>query len=754
MKKTVYIIQWLSVMLLMGACTGEGLDATFSPDATEGRGVSFELNLSSGEPLSRADRYTEDGVPSNNENKISKADVFFYANATDNAIYKLSYDNINEINGSATLSGTIPTNIVEQFTNGTCYAYAVVNGPETPNVATDTDTKITTLKQIQIAFDDDKLSGFPYGDFVMDGEATLTQAGNKIGGTINLDRAASKIQLFTSLNDFTDDAGNVWHPQATGMAVSFINGVKASHVNVVPNDRAADNYFNLSDRSMSVEDNNVTYTHDPFYSYSSDWGRESNPDNEAYLTLRIYWKKNNEKQTTPYYYRVPINLEAYTDSETNTTYPAKCLECNTYYRMLLEVGVLGDLKENSQVTLTPKYKVMDWKTEGLDVTLKDYHYLVVDKNKVDVCNKTSVSIGYEACDDVTVKIKSISVPDFSTNTIGPITYAISDSDSDASSFTVAKGVTGTSDVSSSSSALKSLLRQCKVSLDKDNKLITLEHELQNDNSTTPYDYAIYTIVIEVTTSCGLTETITVRQYPARYIEGTEDVNKYSTSNGTVWINGYSGYSDNGGTGKGSSWYYVNNTLSGSTGHNSNPNMYVITITSFDKTQTGFILTDPRETEIDNLATSGWKSAPAMYGTTPRTLTYYYPTKTDNANYIAPKFRTAAAYGRLSGGSVTAITVKQRCAAYQEDGYPAGRWRLPTAAELQYLGKLCVDGVIPALFNNGIGYYSATETYVYNSTSGTFTAGSGQNNSVRCVYDEWYWQNKCDEYTFTWGDQPR
>ena len=169
-------------------------------------------------------------------------------------------------------------------------------------------------------------------------------------------------------------------------------------------------------------------------------------------------------------------------------------------------------------------------------------------------------------------------------------------------------------------------------------------------------------------------------------------------------------------------------------------------------QSNFIIADPRETEINNLATSGWTTAPAKYGDTPRALTYYYPTRTDNDNYIAPKLRITSAYGRLSGGSVSGGNEKRRCAAYQEYGYPAGRWRVPTAAELQYIGKLCADRVIPPLFNNGASYYSATGGYLFQN--GSFTYSGTTANSVRCVYDEWYWTDKCDEYTFTWGDQPR
>jgi hypothetical protein len=42
----------------------------------------------------------------------------------------------------------------------------------------------------------------------------------------------------------------------------------------------------------------------------------------------------------------------------------------------------------------------------------------------------------------------------------------------------------------------------------------------------------------------------------------------------------------------------------------------------------------------------------------------------------------------------------------------------------------------------------------NGTVGEATS-AGWNSAVfvRCVYDEWYWADKCDKNTFTWGDKP-
>lgn len=786
MKKIFKIFQILIPTLLLGACNSEKLEINIDKE-----GVPFTINLTNKTIASRAAYYTENGVTGYNENVINRADVFFYIDVNADAVHKVSQTWDTPQEQEAEVDGTIPTDIVENADN--LYAYVIVNGPSTPEVGNGTDTKIATLKQIEIeAFgysDDDENDGFntstfPIDDFVMDGENTVTYdaTAKKVSGTIYLNRAASKIALFiTNLEPFEDGEGNTWTPQTTGMSVSFYNGVKASRINVeAVNDRTSGNYFSISDNAnngnarfsfaIAASDNPETtnvdeskaYTHFPFYSYSSDWGRESNPDNEAYLSLRIYWTKTKDKDgneinnatSEAYYYRVPINLEDYTVN--GTTYPGKQLQRNTYYKVLLEVGVLGDKSENSQVTLTPNYIVVDWNDEPVEVQLADYHYLVVEKNFVEMFNEENVTISYESCENVTAEIVYLARPNFTANIISTNVYYGNETNYENDlNF---NSTTGTSRVEApTTKTLTSLLYDCELSHDATRKEVTLNHQIQNDNDGDNdtgdfYDHAIYTAVIRLKTDCGLTEYVEIKQYPARYIEGERDVNENHNDRGTVFINGYGGNETSEGTYNG--WDWVNNTLLTDGGSNSNPNMYIITITSFDQNQSEFIIADPRETEINNLATTGWTSAPSKFGSNPRTLTYYYPTRTDNENYIAPKFRVTSAYGRLAGGNVSGGNDKRRCAAFQEGGYPAGRWRVPTAAELRYIGRLCADGIIPALFRNGSSYNSANGAYKFDSDNGNFTFVEGEANSVRCVYDEWYWTDTCDKYTFTWGDQPR
>ncbi len=136
------------------------------------------------------------------------------------------------------------------------------------------------------------------------------------------------------------------------------------------------------------------------------------------------------------------------------------------------------------------------------------------------------------------------------------------------------------------------------------------------------------------------------------------------------------------------------------------------------------------------------------------LTQYHPTKENIDGYmIAPEFQIASSYGKTT--EVTYQRAKERCASYQEDGYPAGRWRLPTKGEIQFAVELSRDGIIPTLFNGR--YWAANGTYGsgYSSTTGSFTDYTNNNNTnyVRCVYDIWYWGDEHSTYAnqFHYGD---
>jgi hypothetical protein len=123
--------------------------------------------------------------------------------------------------------------------------------------------------------------------------------------------------------------------------------------------------------------------------------------------------------------------------------------------------------------------------------------------------------------------------------------------------------------------------------------------------------------------------------------------------------------------------------------------------------------------------------------------------------IAPMFKIQSSYGTAKS-QVYFDVAQKRCATYQEAGYPAGRWRLPTLAEIAYIVKLQNEGVIEKMFNSSGdgGYWTSSGGKIVANSNMTYTAnykntssggGGGNGGSpggwVRCVYDTWYWGNK-------------
>ncbi|MBO7622637.1 MAG: hypothetical protein J6S64_01225 [Bacteroidales bacterium] len=270
----------------------------------------------------------------------------------------------------------------------------------------------------------------------------------------------------------------------------------------------------------------------------------------------------------------------------------------------------------------------------------------------------------------------------------------------------------------------------------------------------PYVYRVRLHLEEAGNDTSFDRTVTVTQYPSLYVvnkvsNGYTFVNTYGNADGSVIC-----YDDRG---KSSSDYELGdiNNQAGSlngTANNDNPNNYIITTSILSGTN--FILGDPRSAKVNNLSNLGG-------------LTNYRPTAVSGTeNMIAPKLLVASSYGVMTGSHyVLKDAAEKRCAAYQENGYPAGRWRVPTAAEIIFMTTLSQYEFIPSLFsfystdNQGNisyyretlqdlqGYWSANGKIIgtRTSTSNPFTPSLSLNTNynriktaVRCVYDAWYW----------------
>ena len=459
-----------------------------------------------------------------------------------------------------------------------------------------------------------------------------------------------------------------------------------------------------------------------------------------------------------------------------------CLKRNNMYRISINIGVLGSTDPNAPAIINnAQYSIMDWGVLPIDAEIRDYKYLVVEKNEVEIFNQNTASVSFSSSHPITLEIVSIKKWDYSTEDGTELNYAPA-SDAPDKSIVAAKATP--------TNGNRKLLTECKVSESADGKTIDLNHILvnedadkdkttdrtdldENGNTFDDHDYVYYTIVVKVSNGY-YEEEITFIQYPEVYVTACPNSDyegditgwneqDYENDNnnylGGLYINGKQ-YGDSNNNYYGYAYY-----LGAAT--NENPNMYIITTTALNNST--YLIGDPRKTEYDLILDNGnnWSTtATAIYdGTNNRQLNYYYPTNnsSETENVIAPKFRIASSYGVANGDNYD--NMRRRCASYQEDGYPAGRWRMPTKAEMEYVVKLSAEGKIPKLFNDEKddpkGDYWCAHGVANPKSTGTveLTPDDNKSHSVRCVYDDWYWGSEpvvtsADRSPFTWGDQPR
>ena len=726
-----------NILLLLTICLGI---TSCSEYEWEEHKASNEIELT----ISCADlnntRATMDGEPEYNENMIRSLHYFFYrsgqtgGNALAMGRVKLESDTQHRAVVRIPLNDTELNTLLFPRPAQECEVYIIANLPDDFVIQT-SNTSINTLKTLAVTanFKDQ----FPQSSFIMDGmgKATIGNRNNTIAatGTIQLSRLAAKITTRISVeSQFVDTDGKIWIPAVEQMTVKIENAVSNTTLAAT----FGTQHFNYAERNymgtQSVTEGNQTrtrYVYDPFYSYPCTWDYR---DEKAFVMyVELPWK-SQDSGSDKYercYYKVFLNTMQ--------------LDRNSWYNLDMNISVLGSFasKEEALEIKDFTYQVVDWKngindwTAGLEIVTEilSAHYLVVEKNEYVVNNKNTFEIPFVSSHKC--KIKDLTV----TRQI----------------FKSGNSETPTDEVLTTTATNNNWLTL-------DGNTIKLNHTLNNDFiGTTNYDYSPYTFTFTLCHENNEThfyEHITIIQKPAisitAHLNSLYEYNNTKTS-GYQYVNGYAPTSTN---------TYSYGGAHGLTGSNKNPYMYTIEVTVLPS-GSNYILGDPRSETSSVPPGNNATNAPGIEGTTSRKLQKYYGTKTDESvqNMIAPKFRIASSHGVTN--SITHTNAINRAATYQEDGYPAGRWRVPTMAEVQFIIKLSADGKIPELFSTGSAYWCANGKVTPN-TGGGFTpsVGTSGNGPVRCVYDDWYWEhsqwprmasrgnhpNKYDK--FTWGDE--
>lgn len=739
----LYKLMLLFAVVLLPACSvGE-----LNDDIQDGGNLTLTF-FSSSRPQGRTLLYQEEGMTELNENKLENLVCFFYpSTATDDteALHRLYFSSLNgekEVTVQSNLNDKILEELFPQKAEQ-CKIYVIANylGQKIAN------TSVNALKQLEISsfF---KSNSNPQPWFVMDGLGTVSydRSARKLSGKVGLTRSAAKIMLnVTSVKEVTDENKTKWIPNIDGMRVMLRNGVKKSHIDSdkFPYEVKDEDRFDfLSGDEIQYEkksykiDGSEGYLYAqklPFYSYPSDW---SEGGRESYLLLVVPWHKEGESDKyQSCFYQIPINSEL------------KNIKRNQYYKINLSVSTLGAFEEVKPTPIKPSYVILDWGTHEIkiDADLQNYRYLIVTPTKYVMHNRNHLIIPYASSHPVEISELSISYKDLSKEipTINKKHFLYEQIPTN---------------------------KYLKLSA---NHTLTYENILQNDFNKENFDFTPYTIefTIRHKDKHEFFEKVEIIQYPAIYAENEinsdyNDDREHNNNKGYVFVNGYNGEPNK------FYWNYdVFGTANGFTNSDASPNMYVFTVTSVKGTD--YIIGDPRQKEESWLSNAkvmynkwemnkpAWSPDNNKNG---RVLQHYYATDSTEASrkVIAPKFRIASGYAVLAVNSSEVKyldALKKRCASYQEDGYPAGRWRLPTQAEFQFILTLVNKGKIPPLYLVDTPYWCAHglgTPQKNGSVKMNYITEDKNGHSVRCVYDEWYWGSERlqDKTKFTWGDKPR
>lgn len=736
-------------------------------------------------------RATDPGVDALNENALNSVDLFFYkkgAAITEAPVFFAT--DIQLPAGTTTQSEVSVSMPLDAFSelfptdaDTECLVYAIANRP-TPSGsdnALPADKSINSLKEKTILYAPDfkervedpethKYSPKVQEDFVMDGQATVTRTGENLTGNIPIERVATKITLVINgiADEVIDNHDSIWCSDKDNVSLCLRRASVRTKLGSTPEkyiyysaNKDAD-IFRLDGINLTSAGTTLT-TEVPFYTYPTNWKNDENF--RTHFILIVNWKsKSNPSKTKITYYEININ-------------PAGSYTCrNSHYKINQEVGVLGSENEEKPFVLYPcNYVILDWGNthEGTadtdsDANLNRFKYLVVDETEFEMENTSSKEIFFFSSDPIelttfdakweytggntsqTLTLASqANITSTTTDPVtGDITYTI------ANTGATNPSITGVSNRLQGNYSAIIKIHNANPDDPNDRSYIYFQHNL-NNNMEKNSDYTEYTFTFGVRHKGNdkYKDEIKITQYPMIAIKA--DLNSdYKADNNANNDNSNEGFT------------YVNNgsgSLGGEhglTGSNKNPNRYQISVTALPEGNS-YIIGDPRVSIINLLDYSNnFVSAPTMQysgDTNNRRLKYYYPTNESAvmANMISPKFMIASSYGVTN--NVDKDNARRRCASYQEDGYPAGRWRVPTQAEIEYIVKLSAWGVIPTLFGTTDSdteavYWSASGAVSVKAKSGTVESKSSTSGPVRCVYDLWYWTDKCDKTKFTWGDK--
>lgn len=821
MKKIIGYIIAVAALVLAASCTRE-LDNSF----TDGEVFAFELSCA---------EMTKAGTPEGigTENEVVSLDYFFYADTTAAAVFHYRVDNptLTDLKfrtvfepGVSYGGKVFPTKETLYGGSDHTTVFIVANMPSSITIGSTLPT-LADLKSSEIdqtfaviekdAEGKDKAKALPTegGDDVQKVRLVMTAQADVKGSLaenynqLMLERLAAKVSFNITIkgktfNKTTEGYTETWTPMLYGENVrvylekAVTNAVLGAADEQYPESLGRVDYANVFPFETNTYEGaptQATITVGPFYTYPVSW--EEDLAQSTYGKFIIPWQVERVSNGQVIYSSQP---EVYY----KVVMPEMAVLSNNFYDLTVEIEPLGT-EFQPEVTILATCQVINWADGGagkVNSQVSDVKYLTVDRSK-----EVSTTFGNTTADANVFSGPSNQVQ---YNASGAVQinwtqsriyyYDYSGSTTQTRNIINTNGTVNTNYTKGATSA-QVLTEWVKTGVtDGDQVYLQINHALINDMTNDNFDSSPYYFDLDLclTSDNTVHKNVKFVQEPAMFIVAQSSSNPFVYANPR---NTDEVYDDNAASAYNHPASNAVHFLGGVSNSASNQNQYVITVSVLDNTLTSaklvyygnstenMVIGDPRgeEVKLSTLDLGGNSDGDKTYR----------PTADGRQNYIAPKIRVASNWGNTDPTSYQGA--QKRCAAYQENGYPAGRWRLPTAAEIQFIMTLSDKGRIPNLFlptarayywaggKYGIGgerssqatgnkyvardlssytnFYWATMNdggrytgYMFNYGNYQSGSDSGNNNNThrgawtRCVYDEWYWGEDKLSNANSWG----
>ena len=788
MKSIFRIISVLLLPLLFWTgCVSDNPTTDAIPDHC------IEITLSGLHPQLATKAATSRGDDAYNENLVESVDCFFYPDGGtgSNAVFTALGRGADAVaEGDSTVYKVkvffTDSDAIRMFgdkNSGTCKLFVICNAPLSYGSATD----VASLKELVV--ENDFTAQTVQGSFVMSADeiSTVTLTTRNVQGSdvrsasgrTKVSRAAAKIQFFLLIPDeFEDETHQLWEPVLeAGISISMSNASKRGKVDGQYTVQPAD-YVSYGARAVTalaagnlIEGHEqYKYTHVPFYSYPCAWSDLS--DYATTVIFRIPWRIKGETDYQWKKYQLSPNVSTLD------------LKRNMYYRTFVKVSSLGGADKESLVIIPEcDYEIIPWMNEGATAKgqglvpgeLNSYKYLVIDHPEQTINNEANVYFTYVSSSPIaSVTIKSI---DYYVNTnANPLT-----------SQTLNMTITADEQTINTNAGA--------IRVDKTNPgFVIMYHSLENM-------YSALTIYATLTNQDNCSQDVVVVQNPSislirESVAGNVFVNGYFARVNPAppvmaGSNTYR-YNNSGYFWHSASFWSTGNTTAGQTNNSSKTvngrktgtygtimgsisnlaqsidrNFYttLVSVSSFNSSNDYYVangneihyrIGDPRVPSVTHYSgANSWTDDDNFFdymyyngNTTERYAAWSDPENIlitsqseDGRSLIAPKILVSSALNANTGLSFEEAV--RRGATYQEAGYPAGRWRLPSEAEIAFIVARQRDGVIPVLYATDDYYWSGSGRLVYiptqaNAAISFSNPAANTSESCRFVYDLWYW----------------